>query len=859
MQQAREHERARRLHDGHDESRNDAGMSGGAGRRRNAFRKARTRPGVLERLERRDISGHGSGSGSVSGQESGSEWSDRVDGYSGKLRGDWMSERARKRRRGGGDDDDALEFRDDGDEGGGGGGGGGGVDASALTAREQKPRDWGRKGRRGNDWLRTIRMNDGVESVLPDEYSSRDQRNNDVKKQSTSGDGYAGDESIMQVDYSALDADAPIPTTEDSPLSKKGSRHTTPQALKLENTSLDKKRQWEMTEELTFGSLITSTPAVPTREQKKNTALDDIRRREIENVKEMAVARSQLNKIKEQLPEEERSKRPSQIRRSKQQQQQQQLRTNGHGSNKEEERQVDDQEKDISKSHVRANNAGPGSTHGQGTSSKKESLDSTSPVMVYKYSQTYSEVDRETQAKAQLKSHSSQLHHRHDSHDLLRRLARATSNSPSPGASSSMTSKEGQRRGKRINNNIQDPLLPEKNGIEHDNDGAPTDKNIKKKSPLGRASTAVASAFKSALSTPVRDMPDYNEQDRDTRRGDPKRDNEKSPKPNANNQIIVAKTPVVTGAWIDTPAPYRKAYLPTPTPDPDTADDAHQHSKEDDENRANPDVRDRKYPRSVLAAILEEAKGAKSSISNALIARGTAEDGVDENEINHEIDHLGDSTIQSLEDLISPLDDPYSGDITQLDEDTMRSLQLPTEPPKTRAEKQRYQELVTLKEMNSRLKSARTSIRDASRSIRRVEQQVETSEDHGVGIDNGTRCSRCGCPGGINGRVIVIKSPWPVIKGLLTTRTHVLTTSLSARKEGQAERRLNLLGWFVVPLLCWYVSEVILRYVCGHSATVLGAYILLVISIYRPLTPNAWSGTALTRIRLVHHTSPSPF
>ena len=801
MRQAREDERLRREYDRYGDDRNGAGTVGSVGRRRGAFRKARTHPGVLERLERRSISGSGSGSG----HGSGSEWSDKVDGLDGKPQGGWMGEGVRKRRRSGGrmdgqnKDEEAV--------------GSGGSDASSPAMRGQKPRDWGRKGRRGNNWLRTIRMDDGVESVLPGGHPRGGEHNVSVSGQDKFRNGQLGDDSIMQTDWSALDADAPIPTTEDSPLSKRGSRHTTPVALKLENASLDRIRQWEMTEELTFGSLITSTPAVPRGwEQKKNTAIDDIRRREIEDVKEMAVARSQLDKIRELSPEEEKVRRPSEVRLSKQQQSWK----NGRGSKREERKQGDEQEKETLNGLVKTNNnTTSGNTRSYKPSSKKELPNPTSPIMVYKYSQTFSEVDRETQAKAQLKSPNSHSHRRHDSQDLLRMLARATSKSPSPAISSTMASKEGQRGGTGAGDNLDDPPRMEKFETKSGTKLASLDRNTKKKSPLGKATTAVASALKSALTTPMRGMSDYNQQDRDARMDDTKHDDEKSPKANANNQMVVAKTPVVTGAWVDTPAAYRSGptYLPTPTPESDPEHVSNQRSNNIDEKRVLRAIDGGKYPKSALSAILEEAKGIKNSKSNALIARETGEENGDgdEKEYNQDIDHLGDSTIQSLEELLSPLDDQHSGDLAQLDEDTLRSLQLPDEPPKTRAEKQRYQELVTLKEMNSRLKSARTSIRDASRSIKRVEQQVEISEDRDIGSNNGSRCSRCGCPGGGgNARVLVIGNPWRIIKGLLTTTTTLTSTAIGESSDGQGRRRLNILGWIVVPVLCWYISEVIL-------------------------------------------------
>ena len=744
LRQAREDERMRGRHgNGDGDGYGSGGALESANQRRSAFRKARTHPGVFERLGRDTEIGEG--------DLQGERVRKRRRNESGKLNAGWNN-----------DDDNGNEVVVSGDS-----------DASVSAVR--KPREWGRKGRRGNEWLRAIKMDDvdadAHGSVLP---GYRDHVN---------VNGVAGEESMMQNDWSALDADDLMATIEDSPLSKKGSRQSTPLALKLENTSLDKIRQWEMTDDLTFGSLITSTPAVPSRGKEwKNTMLDDIKRMEIENVKEMAITKSQLNKIRETSPEEERERfpRPSESRLSKHQQGQ---------TWKNRRRSKQEEQKQNTNGDMQTTTTTSGNIPNYSQSPKEESHIPVSPIMVYKYSQASSEVDRETHAKAHLKSPKSNSRRQHDSHNLLRKLARATSNSPSPGATLPVG----------YGAHLQNPQRIEEIEIKNSIKSVPADRNTKKRSPLAKVTATVESAFKSVLATPMKDMPEHNQQDQNM--------NERTSQPNATNQMVIAKTPIVTGAWVDTPAPYRSGptYLPTSTPDPvhDVTGQPENFMDENDEKKRHVlhPSDERKYPKSALAAVIEKVKGAKYKDDGNALANLAEVDHKNGYEYNQELDHLGDSTIQSLEDLISPLDDEQdTGTLTKLDEDTLRSLQLPAEPPRTRAEKQRYQELVTLKEMQSRLDAARTSIRDAGRSIKRVEQQVETRDN------GGGRCSKCGCPGsGSGARGFMIGNPWPAIKGFLTTST-------TAGSSGQERRRLTLLGWVVVPLLCWYVSEVILRY-----------------------------------------------
>jgi hypothetical protein len=92
-------------------------------------------------------------------------------------------------------------------------------------------------------------------------------------------------------------------------------------------------------------------------------------------------------------------------------------------------------------------------------------------------------------------------------------------------------------------------------------------------------------------------------------------------------------------------------------------------------------------------------------------------------------DQYGDSTIDSLEELIAPDADNRENGGLDLDEDTLQGLQLPTTAPRNEAERLRQKELAHLHRMNQRLRAARTSIRDASRGMRRVEHRVEHIEE----------------------------------------------------------------------------------------------------------------------------------
>jgi hypothetical protein len=200
--------------------------------------------------------------------------------------------------------------------------------------------------------------------------------------------------------------------------------------------------------------------------------------------------------------------------------------------------------------------------------------------------------------------------------------------------------------------------------------------------------------------------------------------------------ILNPKTPVVTGAWVDTPGP-RTAARPaskerSPSPPPEKSNPRRDkslerrpaHVKEETAPTTTIEVIRPQLPRSALQALVEEAKSHPR--------RPSAD--------------YGDSTINSLEDLITSLPDT-----PQADEDTLQGLQLPTAEPRNEGERQRQQELVHLYRMNDRLRAARCSIRDASRGMKRVEDQVEHVDEGGQQYATKIVYKSCLCADGHGG------------------------------------------------------------------------------------------------------------
>lgn len=250
--------------------------------------------------------------------------------------------------------------------------------------------------------------------------------------------------------------------------------------------------------------------------------------------------------------------------------------------------------------------------------------------------------------------------------------------------------------------------------------------------------------------------------------------------------MLNAKTPVVTGAWIDTPAPRTSRRPAEPSRSPSRSPKKGSPSKrslqkqpvvqpEEAAEVAPMQVNRPTLPGSALEAIVEEAR-----------AGGR----------RPRPDDFGDSTINSLEDIIGPSSGAENIEIGDLDEDTLQGLQVPTGIPRNEAERQRQQELLHLHSMNQRLRAARTSIRDASRGMKRVEDRVEHAEG-GTGIEQeGVRIIYRDCPCAHNGHQCdPWGAAWSGFKGLFRD------------PKKSKLRGLTWLSIFLISFLVWFISE----------------------------------------------------
>lgn len=538
--------------------------------------------------------------------------------------------------------------------------------------------------------------------------------------------------------YDEARANVPRRSVEDSPLSHKGTPRN------------DQSQEWDLTFELNEASMIASTPYIP-----RSTVLDDIRQREMESVKEQA-ATARLERLRQGSPEQSRP-RTSSIRTV---------------DTVDSSARTTEQVTQPSPSPKRRLRTRTQSWQSIGKAQPVTGIDMEDPpVAMYKSAENIAAVDREVVATAQPVPPRRIPNRREDSQDLLRRLARV-SNTPSPRQAA--PSRPESAPPAPLDSAPQ-PVLTETTQSESKS------ASVEETPVFAEVSNAAA-----ATSTVQQEHNESKEAATSTEQV------EATPMPK-ERPILNPKTPVVTGAWVDTPGPrtvQRSAVTSRSRSRSRSPKKGSPRKQKPSEKAGEPSeavpiepVRPQ-LPKSALQALVDEAKSQ---------GRRPSAD-------------YGDSTINSLEDLITP-----SGE-SLVDEDTLQGLQLPTETPRNEAERQRQQELLHLHRMNDRLRAARTSIRDASRGMKRVEDQVEHVEE-GENGDKVKVVSRA-CPCAVDDHV----QNFSMLKWWksLFWEQRLKTLRQTSNSWGRAWGGLTGLSIFLLVFFTWWMSEEIAWYVVSN-------------------------------------------
>ena len=560
---------------------------------------------------------------------------------------------------------------------------GGSVSSKGSDLPSNIPREWGRKARPDNDWLSRINSKSGR---YTGDVSKRREGNTTIPE---NGDVEPLDEWVN------TSQEASNFHPDDPSVSSPESTATT----SMQNRSLERVTNWDINnDEFTGRSLqVSDSPPIRVRPHGLDRDVD----REIDSVAKKAVTTNRLDELREKTPDERLKKR---------------LHTRS--------------EENLS--HQRAEKAHQTPQHrrsslkfqiGDDTGRRNEQLGSSitslgdegdpipdSPVVVYRGTPGIPNKDVKEGGRAgnSRDSFRRASQGQHDPRDFLRQLARATSESPSA-------------RGEEL--------------LGHSNDvnrtiPAQSDENPQRADQQPTTMTRTTENEEKDV-----------DQSRDTKRPEADRVKHETPQPPRSRMDL--KTPLVTGAWIDTPLPTGGRGPPLPTPanldeDKDIGTNLGAESpklaakdlirslnthinsqRPKQESSGPPEYTGPPVPKSALQSIISDAK-AHSKSTNKRKSKFLSADSDEDPTLL-----LGESTIQSLEEIVkddtkAPKLSPLSQESSAVQSDDDHSLDDLANTQKT--------SFSTVESQMSRLDNVGPSIRDAKRRLAFLERAVSQSK-----------------------------------------------------------------------------------------------------------------------------------
>lgn len=641
------------------------------------------------------------------------------------------------------------------------------------------PKAWGRKAKPGKDWLSRINSRSG-------------RFTGDVQKRHSSGDQIIADNQRRDwsepIDQWIDDAAGiPLPSSEDiSSQTREFSQGSTPTTTVPRSASLDRRRQWEMNDDDFTGRSIQISESPPIRI--RNSTLDRMRDREIENLEKRAVTTNRLGELREKSSGESlqriQSNLSSEEPRDGQDHTSLEASKRG-GSSRRSYRQAESQDLD------------------QDATPEESLLDAgepipDTPVVIYRHNLHDPAVPERKGGKRSGDESDISLrpdYERKDSHDLLKRLARVTSESPSP--------------------TRQHAVFPQP---------------LQQGTEVSIERTPQATKSTSNLKTPVITGAWV----------DQTLDETLQPSMPSTN----LKTPLITGAWVDTPLPTGGRGPPMPTPSDQEEQkelNAGKLGAADLIQRLSPNnISSRpklqtqaplKYSGPPLAksALEEIIKDAKTAIGGDLPKVSRDSDSEEEPTL-----HLGDSTIQSLEELIANDEDfstllaptPPSPETSQPSSDPSLASQVLTTSTRT-SRSSRLADLQSYTHLLSRLTNLAPSLRASKKQIETIERAVSTapaSTSRSLAKRNSEECNEagelhdflfpcqtCGCPG----RMDLDRESLLKLRDSITTITLPIPR-LWRWKQNDWRPRLTWLGVLTFLTYALYLAESYARFKYCH-------------------------------------------
>jgi hypothetical protein len=671
------------------------------------------------------------------------------------------------------------------------------------------PAQWGRKARRSdNKWLqRIISPDSSVEIEVPP--------------------GKVKDDTI---DWVAAAADTAVPTVERDGEGQLTPPRSRPTSVQPENTS-PAKSLWDADMDFTARSVMGGdSPQLRIRSSK----IDEIRAREIESVSKHAVATARLEEIRERLSED-RSLSPELLKSTAKEPAREEMKAASPAADRRSYRRTSTESFEIVERGEKALETGPSSKRlfGEmkttrtppeviGVDSSKEvprgrrPRSRDMPITARKalspakqeeseffHERTILEEEGEKIPGTPVTifrnaEKEAQAHKREDSYDTLRRLAAITSQSPSPGLI--------RHEDKKLDDVPKQIVI---SGIES--------KRHSRSSSLPKSD--VDPEERIVAERDLFEIPDNRSERNSIREPSPTEDEpvEETPRPKPNP--LTMPTPLVTGAWIDTPAAtLRQSKVRPPSPKPEAKPKAEEKPEVGIIKASIHSSRSSSRSRPESTTSSHKSSGEEATAPNPLVERlkprptrprppltnsaPPSSAAADLMRIQREA-ALDDSTLDDFAELLSA-ETPESS-AREIDANSTTILERGPDPekdekgrPLSGKERERRLQEAQIEKMRRNLGRGLESIRDAKRGIERLEGQVSATaatmakvKDPVHAARSGVQCQCSACMGG--GSVYHLSIPVPRLWFWDSTRSSGM--------------RFTWLGLVVAMFLAWYVAE----------------------------------------------------
>jgi hypothetical protein len=617
------------------------------------------------------------------------------------------------------------------------------------------PSNWGSKARARGSWMQRIMSPDNSGDI-----QSEHQR--------------ASSEGL--VDWVGAAVDVPLPSIEDGSVTQEPTPpHSRPSSAQPANTSFQKSHIWEADDFTANSVLMSTSPQLRIR----NPRLDDIREAEIESSSKRAVATGKLEEIRERNSEErsispERLRRPSRdtFSEAPSAENRDDFAVTSSSSESNNERGNSSEGVRKASANILIERGAPGTVKDNvgneapiippKSASRKRSHSpekdiSAIPVGLVKAASSNTSVQQDySHEKTILEEEGEAIpgtpitifkgaasdekkgHTHDDSWDALRKLAKVASPSPSPSVE-----QQDEKLPKEARKHSERPVLSKRSST------ASTPKSDV--DPEERIQ-AEASLF---------ELPDLKYDPNSTRNPSLERDGSLEATPRPRVDPLSLPTPVVTGAYIDTPAP--RGRLPRisrrASSEPDIDDvlqdevsrlaikdfirnSSSRSGSANKVNNASQSARDR-LPGPLSSHPVDRARIAKPRSRSRPLLTNTANPASVKDDLRRiqQEAQIEDSTLDNFDELLAAEgDDPNSTTIMEVPLDLERDSK---GRPLSEKERERRQEISAYERMAKSIKSGLLNIRDAKRGIERLEDRVSSSPEPMVHTHNHHHCTAC--------------------------------------------------------------------------------------------------------------------